>query len=80
MVKHTLEALKVISKQGELNPIYNNKHNSETKQKISVALSKTPLGLYDTDNKLIKTFINQVELAAEFGVFKTSISRYIKDI
>lgn len=75
---HTLEALKSISKPGKLNPMYNKLHNLKTRQKISVALSKTPLGLYDTNNKLIKTYINQVKLAAEFGVNKTNISRHIK--
>lgn len=75
---HTLEALKAISKPGKLNPMYNKLHNSETRQKISTALSKTPLGLYNTDNKLVKIFINQVKLATEFGVFKSTISRYVK--
>ena len=43
--KHTLDALKTISNPGELNPMYNKTHNSDTKQKISIVLSKTPLGL-----------------------------------
>ena len=47
-------------------------------KKIPLNLSKTPLGLYDTNNKLIKTYINQVKLAADFGVYKTTISRHIK--
>ena len=52
---HTLEALKSISNPGKLNPMYNKLQNNKTRQQISVALSKTPLGLYDTNNKLIKT-------------------------
>jgi len=75
---HTLESIKAISKPGELNPMFNKKHSSETKKKISLSLSKTPLGLYNIDNKLIKIFVNQVELAAKLGVFKSTISRYIK--
>ena len=31
---------------------------------MSKAKSKSPLGLYDLKNNLLKTFINQVELAA----------------
>ena len=41
-------------------------------------MSKNPLGLYDLENNLVKTFRNQVELAAEFGVNKTTISRKVK--
>ena len=48
------------------------------RKKISISLSKTPLGLYNIDNKLIKIFVNQVELAAKLRVYKTTISRYIK--
>lgn len=75
---HSLEALKAISKPGKLNPMFSKTHNSETRRKISLALSKTPLAVYDTNNKLIKTYLNQVKLAAEFGVFKTTIGKYIK--
>lgn len=76
---HTLEAIKAISKPGELNPMCNKTHSSKTKKKkISISLSKTPLGLYNIDNILIKTFVNQVELADDLGVFKTTISKYIK--
>jgi group I intron endonuclease len=75
---HTLESIKAISKPGELNPIFNKKHSSDTKKKISLSLSKTPLGLYNIYKKLIKIFVNQVELAAKLGVFKSTISRYIK--
>lgn len=57
--------------------MFNKTHNSETRKKISVRLSKTPLGLYDTENKLIKTFLNQVELATELGVYKSTIGRYV---
>ena len=51
--------------------------SAETKEKMSKAKSKSPLGLYDLENNLLKTFINQVELAAEFGVNKTTISRKV---
>jgi group I intron endonuclease len=76
--KHNIQALKSISKPGKLNPMYNKIHSIETKKKMSISRSKNPLGLYNIENNLVKMFINQVELAAEFNVFKTTISRYIK--
>ena len=75
---HSLESLKAISKPGKLNPMFNKKHKIESKEKISIALSKTPLGLYDIENKLLRSFNNQVELAAEFNIFKGTIGRYLK--
>lgn len=77
---HTLESIKARSKSGELNPMFNKTHSSETKKKRSFYLSKTRIGLYNIDNKLIKTFVNQVELAAKFGVFKTTIHKIRKTI
>lgn len=48
------------------------------KKKISLSLSKTTIGLYDINNNLVKTFINQVVLAQELVVTKSTISKYIK--
>jgi uncharacterized coiled-coil protein SlyX len=76
--KHTNESKLKISKPGDLNPMFGKTHNTEAKEKMSMAKSKTPLGLYDLENNLVKTFTNQVELAAEFGVNKTTISRKIR--
>ena len=76
--KHTDEAKRAISKPGKLNPMFNKKHKIDSKYKISDALSKTPLGLYDLNNNLIKSFKNQVELANEYGLFKGTIGRYLK--
>lgn len=48
---------------------------------MSIFKSKIPLGLYDKNNNLIKTKpagINQVVLASEFNVNKTTIGRYIR--
>jgi hypothetical protein len=40
-------------------------NKSQLKQeKMSKAKSKSPLGLYDLENNLVKTFTNQLELAA----------------
>ena len=44
--KHTEEAKKAIIKPGKLNPMLNKTHKIDSNYKISAALSKTPLGLY----------------------------------
>jgi group I intron endonuclease len=75
---HNIQALKAISKPGKLNPMYNKIHSIEIRKKMSISNSKNPLGLYNIENNLVKIFMNQVELAAEFIVFKSTISRYIK--
>lgn len=53
----------------------------ETKQKISLAKSKFYLGLYDLDNNLIETFINQIELAKYLNLSKATgkllLNKYI---
>ena len=67
-----------LEQPGELNPMFNKNHSTETKAKMSINRSKRPLGLYDKENNLIKTYKNQVELATEFKVFKSTIGRYIK--
>lgn len=76
--KHSKMALKAISKPGKLNPMYGKTHSIATRQKISSSRSKVALGLYDLNNNLIKTFINQIELAAELGVVKSTISKYLR--
>lgn len=47
---------------------------------MSAAKSKLSIGLYDLDNNLIKTFINQIELAKYLNLNnnKSTISRYLK--
>ena len=76
--KHDEFALAKISKPGEFNPMFGKKHTNVTKQKMSLAKSKINLGLYDIDNNLIKTFINQVELAKFLNLHKSTIGRYLK--
>lgn len=75
--KHTTEARKAISKPGNLNPMFGKNHDEVTREKISSALSKTPLGLFDLENQLIKIYNNQVEIASDFGVHKATVSRRI---
>ena len=76
--KHTDEAKRAIIRPGKLNPMFNKKHKIESKYKISAALSKTPLGLYDLNNSLIISFKNQIELDNEYGLFNGTIGRYLK--
>jgi group I intron endonuclease len=75
---HNSFSLRKISKPGALNPMYNKNHNENTKTKISISQSKRPLALYDLNNQLIKTFLNQVELANYLNLHKTTISRYFR--
>ena len=77
-VKHDEFTLKLISKPGELNPMFGKNHSDSTRQLMSIKKSKRPLGLYNINNELIETFINQVDLANKFNVHKTTISRYIR--
>lgn len=44
----------MISKPGELNPMYGKLHSEETKKKISDRMSKHPygVGIYDLDDNL----------------------------
>nr|UEX92947.1 hypothetical protein [Marasmiellus scandens] len=76
--KHDKFALAKISKPGVLNPMYGKNHTISTKQKMSLSKSKIPLGLFDINNNLIKTFKNQLELAKYFNLSKSTISRYFK--
>ena len=75
---HTSFALSKISKPGTSNPMFGKTHSIDTKLKMSIAKSKSPIGLYDINNNLIKPFINQVELANYLSVNKSTIGRYLK--
>ena len=75
---HDSFALSKISKPGILNPMYRKTHSIETKLKMSLSKSKVPVGLYDTNNNLIKTFPNQVELSNFLKLSKSTIGRYLK--
>ena len=52
---HTEEALGLISKPGELNPMFGKKHSEATKASMSEKKNKYPLGvgIYDLDDNLI---------------------------
>ena len=53
-------------------PMYGKNHTE--KQKISLKLSQSPIGLYDLEGTLIKQYRNQFELAHEYNLNKTTIS------
>lgn len=76
--KHDNFSLSKISKAGKLNPMFGRSHSMKTKLKISLSKSKIQVGLYDTSNNLIKTFINQVELSNFLNLNKSTINRYLK--
>jgi group I intron endonuclease len=60
---HTSFALSKKSKPGNLNPMFGKTHSIGTKLKMSLAKSKISIGLYDLNDNLIGTYINQVELS-----------------
>nr|AOO35687.1 GIY-YIG homing endonuclease [Dunaliella salina] len=76
--KHTPETILLLSKPGNLNPMYGKKHSQETIDKLRMAKSKYRVELYDLNNNLIKTFLNNVELANYLNIHKTTVARYIK--
>ena len=45
---------------------------------MSLAKSKFSLGLFDIDNNLINSFINQVEISKYLNISKSTVGRYLK--
>ncbi len=76
---HTKEALALISKSGELNPMFDKKHSEETKTLISKKMSKysSGVGLYDLDDNLILKFNNNVELAKHLNISRVTVGKYL---
>ena len=70
---HDLFALNKISKPGSKNPMFNRKHTIDSIKKMSISMSKSPLGLYDSNNNLISKYINQIELAKFLNLNKSTI-------
>jgi len=75
---HTSFAVSKLSKPGNLNPMFGKTHSINTKLKMSLAKSKISIGLYDLNNNLIGTYINQVELSNYLNLNKSTIGRYLK--
>lgn len=76
---HTKEVLALISKPGELNPMFGRKHSEATRTILSEKKNKYPLGvgLYDLDNNLISKFKNNVELAKHLNISKVTVGKYL---
>ena len=74
---HSIEIKKLISKPGELNPMYGKKQLESTKVLISNRLSK-PVTLYDFNNNYILTFKNNVQLSEFLGCDKSTVGKYAK--
>ncbi len=77
--KHRIESLALISKPGELNPMYGKQHSSVTNKKISDSISKYVhgVGIYDLSDNLISEFKNNVELAKHLNVSRVTVSKYL---
>lgn len=71
--------MKLISKPGQLNPMFGKQHSEETKKKISSRISKHPneIGIYDLNNNLIKNFKNNIELAKYLNISKVIVGKYL---
>ncbi len=76
---HTNEALALISKPGELNPMYGKKHSEATKAVMSEKKNKYPLGvgIFDLEGNLISKFKNNVELAKHLNISKETVGKYL---
>ncbi len=76
---HTEEALALISKPGELNPMFGRKHSEAAKASMSAKKNKYLLGIgiYDLDDNLILKFNNNVELAKYLGISKVTVGKYL---
>lgn len=76
---HTEEALRLISKPGELNPMFGKNHSESSKAIMSVKKNKYPsgVGIYDLSDNLIYKFRNNVELAKHLNISKNTVGRYL---
>lgn len=76
---HTEKALNLISKPGELNPMYGKKHSELTKAVMSEKKNKYLLGvgIYDLDGNLVVKFKNNIELAIYLNITKVTVGKYL---
>lgn len=80
--KHPYEKTKLlISKPGLLNPMFGKTHSEETKNIMRSKKLKYPngVGIYDLDNRLLKTFDYASDLAVHLGVSKVTVSKYLNN-
>jgi len=76
---HTSKVRELISKPGELNPMYGRKHSALTKLKISDKMSRYTegVGIYDLKDNLISKFKNNVELAKHLNISRVTVGKYL---
>ena len=76
---HTDAVRKLISKPGELNPMFGKHHSETSKIKISDKLSKYPegVGFYDLNENLISKFKKNVELAKHLNISRVTVGKYL---
>jgi len=77
--KHRTDSLALISKPGELNPMFGKLHSSTTMEKISDKISKyiDGIGIYDLNDNLISKFKNNVELAKHLNISRVAVGKYL---
>lgn len=76
---HTIEVRKLISKPGELNPMFGKKHSEASKDAISSKMSKHPngVGIYDLNENLISKFKNNAKLAEHLNISRVTAGKYL---
>jgi group I intron endonuclease len=76
---HNEKSKSLISKPGELNPMFGKIHSEKTRDLMRSKKKKYTdgVGLYDLDNKLIKRFDYASDLAKHLNVSKVTVSKYI---
>lgn len=74
---HSLDVKNLISKPGNLNPMYGKEQSNLTRSKISERLSK-PVALYDADHTYILTFKSNVQLSKFLECDKSTVGDYVK--
>jgi group I intron endonuclease len=78
---HSEVVLKLISKPGALNPMFNKKHSSESKKLMATKKNKylNGVGIYDLEDNLIRSFSNNVELANYLNISKVTVGKYLNN-
>jgi group I intron endonuclease len=73
------QASKLISKPGELNPMFGKKHSEATKEVISSKINKHPygVGIYDLNDNLISKFKNNAKLAQHLNISRVTVGKYL---
>ena len=71
---HDKDALMLISKPDELNPMFGKKHAEYTGKKISHKLSRHPngVGIYDLNDNLFLKFKNNTKLAYYLNITRVT--------